>query len=534
MPSKYVVPMSGIKTAPCQYQSGARPSKWPVANNPGGQTAVRRRYTALSFVFALTVSSAHSQDPAGEVDRPTDEVGRIVGEVLTRGEQVRYMHKLADEIGQRLTGSPNAVRAEEAVSEWLSEMGLDNVHFDPFEMGARWTRRTAAASMTSPYTRPLIVGSYTWTPSTEPAGLEGPIIDVGTGSPEEVKALSGRAYGSIALVSPMTTSLDEVIENLYRTPELVGELADAGAKAVLIASDKEDTLLYTAPVSFGAEASVSALPVLSVAQEDVGLLRRLLTQGEVRVRVAVENEVGPAFQSRNVVGEIRGSERPQEIVLLGAHLDSNDLGSGAVDNAAGCAGLLETARAIKALGLQPRRTLRFVFFMGEEEGLVGSTAYVKQHLDYLDDMVAVLIMDIGAGRPLGWFSMGRTDLDPGIERIMAPLQAISGSAIVHASFAATDNAAFMAAGVPNLVMIQDDSSYVPVHHTAADTPDKADQAAFAAAVATLAATAFQLADEPDRFGRRLTPAEIQKMMDESAGLERQWRAAGIWPLTESP
>ena len=545
MPSKYVVPaMLGIKTARCQYQSGqmpgiktawchhqrgARPSKWPVANNPGGQTAVRRRYAALSFVFALLllVSTAHSQDPGGDV-------GKIVGEILTRGQQESYLYELSDGIGQRLTGSPNAERAEEAVAEWLRELGLINVHFDPFQMGAGWTRGTAAASMTSPYARPLIVGSYTWTPGTEPAGVEGPIVDAGTGTPEDVKAILGRAAGSIALVSPITTSLDEVIENLYRTPELVRELADAGVKAVLIASDKKDTLLYTAPVSFGAEASVSPVPVLSVAQEDVGLLRRLLARDQVRVRVTVGNTVGPAFQSRNVVGEIRGTEAPEEIVLIGAHLDSNDLGSGAVDNAAGCAGLLETARAIKALGLQPRRTIRLVFFMGEEEGLVGSTAYVKQHLDCLDDMVAVLIMDIGAGKPLGWFSMGRSDLDKEIETIMDPLGAISGSAIVHAAFAATDNAAFMAAGVANLVMIQDDSSYVPVHHTAADTPDKADGAALAAAVATLAGVAYQIADQPVRFGRRLSPPEIQKMMEEPAGLERQWRASGIWPLSKSP
>src|SRR6185369_11204556 len=235
----------------------------------------------------------------------------------------------------------------------------------------------------------------------------------------------------IALVTPAGETLDAVIYNFYRTPLLAREVKDAGALGLLIASDKQHAMPYTAPVDFNAR--VAALPSLSIAREDVGTMERLLARGQrVRVRLDVRNKLGPAFESTNVVGEIRGRERPDEIIVVGAHLDSNDLGPGALDNAAGCGAALETARAIKALGLAPRRTIRFVLFMGEEEGMLGSTAYVARHRSEMEKTVAALIMDVGAGRPLGWFSMGRTDMDDEIRALMQPFAAYGTTTIEHA------------------------------------------------------------------------------------------------------
>jgi Zn-dependent M28 family amino/carboxypeptidase len=285
---------------------------------------------------------------------------------------------------------------------------------------------------------------------------------------------------------------------------------------------------YTAPVEFTATGRLAALPTVSLAREDVGLLRRLLSRSEApRVRLDVRNQIGPAFEATNVVGEIAGGELAREVVLVAAHLDSNDLGPGALDNAAGAAAVLEAARAFKALGLKPRRTIRFVLFTGEEEGMVGSIAYVERHRAELDGTVAALLMDIGAGRPAGWFSMGREDLDAEIRELSKPLAQFGDFAIEHAAFAATDNAPFMAEGVPNLILLQDETPYFPVHHTVADTPDKIDPRDYASAVATLAATAYQIADRPRRFGRRLDSNEVKRMADETK-VGEQWRAAGVW------
>lgn len=485
----------------------------------------RTRAAALSLVcLVLTFPPlALAQNASG-----SDATPRIIGEVFANGRQLSYVSTLSDEIGSRLTGSAGARRAEEWAAEELKRLGLSNVRRESYRMSVSWERGAASASLLSEgMRRPFAVASYTWTPGTGGA-VEGEVVDVGAGKPEDVQRVAPQLKGRVALVVPEGADLGSVIYNFYRAPGLVRELKDAGALAVLIAADKPHSILYTAPVEFSATGRLAALPTVSLAREDVLLLRRLLSQSKrPRMSLNVSNRVGGAFEATNVVGEITGSETPNEIVVVGAHLDSNDLGPGALDNAAGSAAVFETARAIKAMGLKPRRTIRFVLFTGEEEGMVGSIAYVERHREEMDRTVAALVMDIGAGRPVGWFSMGRTDLDADIRALSAPLSQFGEFAIEHAAFAATDNAPFMAEGVPNLILIQDETPYFPVHHTIADTPDKIDARDFASSVAALASTAYAIADARQRFGRRLTTEEVRRMADETK-VGEQWRAAGIW------
>jgi len=478
---------------------------------------------ALLLTAALCIILAASAIRPAAAD---SAISRLVGEVFANGQQMKYLTLLSDEIGSRLTGTPGARRAEEAMEAEMKRLGLANVRREPFSIPVSWERGSAVATLVSSGNRALTVASYTWTPGT--AGpVEGEVVDVGAGRTEDIQHLGARLKGAIALATLAGATIDDVIANFYRTPLLAKEVKEAGGAALLIASDKQHAMLFTAPVEFNAR--VAALPTLSIAREDAGLIQRWLSQGRTpRVRLDVRNKLGPAFDSTNVIGEIAGRERPEEVVVVGAHLDSNDLGPGALDNGAGSAAVMETARAIKALGLAPRRTIRCVLFMGEEEGMLGSNAYVRRHRGEMDRTVAAVIMDIGAGRPLGWFSMGRSDLDAQVRELMAPLQQFGLAAVEHAAFAATDNAAFMAEGVPNLVMLQDETPYTPVHHTIADTVDKADPRDFATCAATLAATAYALADRPERFGRRLTTDEIKKLATETR-VDAQWRAAGIWP-----
>jgi carboxypeptidase Q len=487
-------------------------------------TAPRTRAALLSTLSLLLLIQPHARAQTAAAPAPA----RLIGEVFANGRQLDYVSALSDEIGSRLTGSAGARRAEEWAEGEMKRLGLSNVRREPYRMSASWERGTATASLLSNgINRPLAVASYTWTPGTTGA-VEGEVVDVGAGRPEDVRRVAAQLKGRVALVVPEGADLDAVIYNFYRAPGLVRELKDAGALAVLIAADKPHSILYTAPVEFSATGRLAALPTVSLAREDVGLLRRLSSQSKTpRVRLDVHNRVGAAFEATNVVGEIEGGESPGEIVVVGAHLDSNDLGPGALDNAAGSAAVLETARAIKALGLRPRRTIRFVLFTGEEEGMVGSIAYVERHRKEMDRTVAALVMDIGAGRPAGWFSMGRTDLDAEIRELSRPVSSLGDFTIEHAAFAATDNAPFMAEGVPNLILLQDETPYFPVHHTIADTPDKIDARDYASAVATLAATAYAIADGPARFGRRLSTEEVRRMADETK-VGEQWRAAGIW------
>ena len=484
-----------------------------------------RAAAALSLVCFVLLLPPLS--PAQDSNAP-DATPRVIGEVFANGRQLSYVSTLSDEIGSRLTGSAGARRAEEWAAEEFKRLGLSNVRREPYTMPASWERGTASALLLSEgIRRPLAAASYTWTPGTEGA-VEGEVVDVGAGRPEDVLRVASQLKGRVALVVPEGADLGSVIYNFYRTPVVVRELKEAGALAVLFAADKPHSILYTSPVEFSATGRLAALPTLSLAREDVLLLRRFLSKNKsARVSLNVTNRVGGAFEATNVVGEITGSEQPDEIVVVGAHLDSNDLGPGALDNAAGCAAVLETARAVKALGLRPRRTIRFVLFTGEEEGMVGSIAYVERHRAEMDRTVAALVMDVGAGRPVGWFSMGRTDLDANLRELSRPLSQFGEFAIEHAAFAATDNAPFMAEGVPNLILIQDETPYFPVHHTIADTPDKIDARDFASSVASLAATAYAIADARRRFGRRLSAEEVRRMADETK-VGDQWRAAGIW------
>ena len=481
-----------------------------------------RKVSVLLLVFLCQLLAAGApQPPAG--DSPA---ARVVGEVFTGGQQMRYLSLLSDEIGSRLTGSKGAERAMQAMEGEMKQVGLAEVHREPFKIPISWERGQARASLVNFGDRPLTIASYTWTPSTTGPVL-GPVMEVGAGRPEDVARVRGKLKGAIVLATPSAASLDEVIYNFYRAPLLAKEVKEAGALALMIASDKQNAMLFTAPVDFNAR--LAALPTVSIAREDVSLLQRMLARKQdMRVRLDVRNTIGGPVESANVVGEIPGREKPDEIVVVGAHLDSTDLGPGALDNAAGSAAVLETARAIRALSLVPRRTIRFVLFMGEEEGMLGSNAYVSRHRDEMDRNVAALIMDIGAGKPQGWLSMGRTDLDAPISELMSTFKNLGMSQIAHAAFTATDNAAFMAEGVPTLVLLQDETSYFPVLHSVADTLDKVDPRDFAGCVAALAATAYAIADRPDRFGRRLTVDEVKKLAAETQ-VDAQWRAAGIWP-----
>jgi carboxypeptidase Q len=484
-----------------------------------------RRVVALYIAIALCMTCSAAGGGQSRPGGGSPATSRLIGEVFANGRQLDYLSMLSDEVGSRLTGTAGARRAEQVMEEEMKRLGLVNVRREPFTVPVSWERGAARGWLASQGNRPLGVASYTWTPGT-PGAIEGEVVEVGAGRPEDVQRMRGKLNGAIALATPAGETLDAVIYNFYRTPLLARELKEAGAAALLIASDKQHAMLYTAPVDFNAR--VAALPALSIAREDVGLIQRLLGQGRpVRVRLDVQNKLGPAFEANNVMGEIRGRERPDEILVVGAHLDSNDLGPGALDNAAGCGAVMEAARAIKALGVAPRRTVRFVLFMGEEEGMLGSNAYVARHREEMDRTVAAVIMDVGAGKPLGWFSMGRTDLDDQIRNLMKPLAPFGATAIEHSAFAATDNAAFMAEGVPNLILLQDESVYFTVHHSVADTFDKADPRDYAACVATVTAAVFSMADAEERFGRRLSAEEVRRMAAESK-VDQQWRAAGIW------
>jgi Zn-dependent M28 family amino/carboxypeptidase len=286
--------------------------------------------------------------------------------------------------------------------------------------------------------------------------------------------------------------------------------AKAGAVGALIRSVGTGAyrLAHTGAMAY--EDATPKIPFAAVSAEDADLLHRLLAGGKqaVNVRMKMGCEKLPDQPSSNVVGEIPGTELPSEIVLLAAHLDSWDLGTGAIDDGAGCAIMLEAARLIRAAG-GARRTIRVVLFMNEEQGTSGGRAYTERHRAEMDKHVAAIEADEGGARPLGFSLVGDEPALGMLRAITAPLETIRAQAVTQAHFAGADITGLQVSGVPSIGLSNDMTNYFDWHHTAADTVDKLDREELALSVAAVTVVAQGLADAKHTLPR--TPAASREL-----------------------
>jgi len=241
----------------------------------------------------------------------------------------------------------------------------------------------------------------------------------------------------------------------------------------------------------------------------------------------------PSMQGENVVAEIRGRETPDEFVLLGAHLDSWNLGAGALDAGCNAALVIEAARVIRLAGLRPRRSIRFVLFSGAEQGGLGSWAFARAHRAELDRAVAAVFFSRGGGRVTGFSLGGRSELEPGVRESLALLDS-SWNVNRHTTGASlgADNLDFLLEGVPSLVANQEDAGYAANHHAASDTYDKVDTVTLKRNTAVAGVLLFGLSEHAAPLGRRLSRAETHTLLVRT-GLQAQMKSAGLWRLWES-
>jgi Zn-dependent M28 family amino/carboxypeptidase len=273
------------------------------------------------------------------------------------------------------------------------------------------------------------------------------------------------------------------------------------------------------------------IPVVSMSAEDQQQLQRYLDRGvPVRVKINVQNRLtdGPV-NTANVIGEIRGTEHPEQIVVVGGHLDSWDLASGATDNGAGTSTTLGAAEAIVKSGNKPRRTIRFVLFTGEEEGLLGSIAYVKAHKAEMANHVAAVILDAGQGAVTGLQLGGRQDLVAVTEPFAATLQAFGKLSVDDDVVFGTDTGPFIIAGLPGINLDQDTADYRFTHHSAVDTFDKVPADVLDRNAAIQALTAFWIADRPERYASPAPDAVTAKMLVDKHQ-DGFLKAFGLWPF----
>jgi len=511
------------------------------------------RFSLLAFAllaFSVT-STAAAQLPPAQIDplaksgsaqgatacsateaSCAEAAAKILPLVMGPSPLEENLRRLTDEVGGRVTGSPEMAKAVEwAVTAFRTE-GVD-VHTEKYTLPVTWSEGQTRLELSEPVKFPVRLVAEGWSPATPASGIEAKLLDIAYGSEQDFARLGGAVKGAILVATTDLGSRWADLFNEYtQPPGVIDRAVKGGAAAILWMGARERLLLYRHTNT--GDATLDRIPQAVVAREDAMRLVRTLAAypGKVRVRFDMPNKIGGPLQQENVIGEIRGREKPDEAVILGAHLDSWDLGTGALDNGCNAALVIEAARAIKATGLAPRRTIRFVLFSGEEQGMLGSWQYALAHRPELDKLRAVVVFDSGIGRVTGYSLTGRADIEAGVREILKPLASWDITHHTLEGDIGTDNWDFFLEGVPTLVAEQEEANYLPNYHAASDTFDKVDIRELKLNTHLAAVTAWGLADRSEPVGKRLSRAEMNRLLKETH-LDEKMMQLGYWEPWEN-
>jgi carboxypeptidase Q len=475
-----------------------------------------------------------------ETSSCAEVAAKILPIVMGPSPMEENLRRLTDEIGGRVTGTPEMARAIEWGVAAFRAAGMD-VHTEKYSLPVTWMEGKTEVRMELPWTytgdrlqtRTLRAVSEGWGPATPEPVVRGQAVDVGSGAEEEFGRAAERVKGAILLVhTEIGSTWTDLFNEYLRPPGIIDRAVKGGAKAILWMGARERLLPYRHTNSLNGE--IDKIPQAIVAREDGMYLARTVAAypGRVGVTVHLPNKIGGSIEQENVVGEIRGYEKPDEIVILGAHLDSWELGTGALDNGCNSALVIEAARAIKATGLLPRRTIRFVLFSGEEQGTIGSYQYVKAHRAELDKIRAMINFDSGIGRVTGYSLGGRRDIEAGVRAVLKPVEFWGVNNHTYDASFGSDNFDFLLEGVPTLDANQEEANYLPNYHAASDTLDKVDMRELKLHTVIAALTAWGIADRAEPLGKRLSRAELDVLVKET-GLDQQLKALGYWDAWQS-
>jgi len=445
-----------------------------------------------------------------------DAVRQLIGDTILNGQAYQYDEHLADMIGPRLTGSPQYVQAAQWAEQQFKDLGLSNVHLEEWTIPATWEPEgCATGEILQPVEHHLHIYSLGWSPSTPKGGVKGEVVYIPNLDTAALDAQKGKIAGAIALLDHESFGKKAGLKKILGG---IQHLRSLGPAAIVIPGGANGIESMTS-LNFSGE--IDSVPEAQVGLEDVLLMKRLLDHGSVTIQFSFSNRIRQNVKVSNVVAEIPGSEMRDRVVIVGAHLDSWQPGTGAQDNGTGAAGVMETARAIMALHHPPRRTVRFILFGGEEEGLLGSNAYVHQHEAEMPNIDAVLITDTGAEPAKGWYVMGREDERADLAGLKPLLAGLGGDDVTTDTefIFQTDHAGFDVLGVPTLVLWTPTDKYFKLHHKASDTFDSVVQKDLTQGVAVVAVTAYSIADNSEAFAPHYTPAEVQEMLKKSGDLD---------------
>jgi Zn-dependent M28 family amino/carboxypeptidase len=379
----------------------------------------------------------------------------------------------------------------------MKSLGLSNVHTEPVTV-PHWKRGEETGELLAPSPLKLSLTALGGSVPTPKGGVEAEVVEAE--SLEGIAALGARAKGKIVLAWKKTrrtkdgTGYAETVPIRAKGPSAA---ARVGAIGYLIRSvSTADTRLpHTGSTIY--ENDAPKIPAAALATPDADELHRLLASGKtVRVKFTLSCETLPDAKSANVVGEVTGRERPEEIVVIGGHLDSWDLGTGAVDDGAGCAIMLDAARLVAASKRRPARTVRVVLFANEENGARGGEAYAEAHAHEMARHAAALEADSGAGPALGFTWKAGALGEPVLKELSALLATNHSGELAQRGDGGVDVSPMRRFGIPLIGVYQDASKYFDIHHSADDTFDKVDPEELRNATSAAAVLAYALADVP--------------------------------------
>ncbi len=478
----------------------------------------------LACPGSFTHAAKHSTSDPAAAPSPS---AQLIGLALSPSPIDEDLRRLTDTVGGRMTGTPAMARAIDWALDAFRSAGVE-AHAEAYTLPLTWAEGATRLEILGTGAFPVTVISEGWSAPTPPSGIEAELVYVGNGSDADFARLGTRIRGSILLSDmPVIETWADLTDEYDRELAIKERGVKAGAAAMLWVGARDRRLMYRHTDT--ANGELSPVPMATLAREDGLRLARLAEHASapIRVRLTMPNIVGGPAPERNVVAEIRGRERPDEIVVLGAHLDSWDLGTGALDNGCNSALVIAAARIIKASGLRPRRTLRFVLFSGEEQGYQGSHAYVLAHRNEMDRTRAALIIDDGVGRIRGFSLSGRADATAALASAFQPLTVFDAHHLSLDGSLGTDNFDFLLEGVPTLVADQDPASYMKNYHASSDTFDKVDLPQLHQNLAVMTTAMYAIADHDSELAPRLTHAGIDRTLV-STGLDKEMKTGGYW------
>ena len=483
----------------------------------------RSRIALVAIVLSASALRGYAQ-----IEAQLQQEAKQVAAAVLAGPSVEKLDELCDRFGARLTGTTAHEQAAEWAAAQFRSAGIQDVKFERITLPNGWQRGWAESYMYAPVQRKLHLETVSWTPSTPPGGVKGEVVVISDISEPALRAQASAIKDRIVLFDTDRVFADGFNQAYAKLIASYSIFKTLGAQALVLPDAVPNNVLGDWLDIDNGTGEIQPLPIAELGMEDALLVRRLLLKGPVTIGFSYENRISGPVSSNSVIAEIRGREKPDEWIVVGGHLDSWDLATGAQDDGTGAIMVLEAARAIAALPHPPRRSIRFALWTGEEPGLLGSRAYVKAHATELDHCVAVVNTDNGAGRPRGWIVEGREDLKAALaELVPIYLKGYGADKVSLETTFDTDQGPFMLHGIPSFDLWVDDVPYNLVHHKSSDTVDKVDPAYFKTDGAIVAVLAYVIAQREQAIAPHLSHAAVSEIL-KKAELDGYLIAHGDW------